>query len=116
PVFIGRVAGLLAAHAPGTLFAEAWPALLGMALVLLLARPGAILLQNLISQQAINAGFTSLIRWQSHWLVSRQGLPFFQEDFAGRIANRRRAGAGFRSGGPLRPLHPGRAGAGTCAA
>ncbi|WBV42286.1 ABC transporter ATP-binding protein [Pseudoroseomonas cervicalis] len=88
PVFIGRVAGLLADHAPGTLFAEAWPSLLGMALVLLLARPGAILLQNLISQQAINSGFTSLIRWQSHWLVSRQGLPFFQEDFAGRIANR----------------------------
>ncbi|MCQ4161481.1 ABC transporter ATP-binding protein/permease [Roseomonas sp. GC11] len=88
PVFIGRVAGLLATHRPGHLFAEAWAPLLSMALVLLLARPTAILAQNLISQQAINAGFTSLIRWQSHWLVVRQGLPFFQEDFAGRIANR----------------------------
>ena len=33
-------------------------------------------------------GVTSLIRWQSHWHVVRQNLPFFQNDFAGRIANR----------------------------
>ena len=31
---------------------------------------------------------TSLIRWQSHWHVVRQSWPFFQNDFAGRIANR----------------------------
>ncbi|MSP97551.1 MAG: ABC transporter ATP-binding protein [Betaproteobacteria bacterium] len=29
-----------------------------------------------------------LVRWQSHWHVVRQSLPFFQNDFAGRIANR----------------------------
>jgi ATP-binding cassette subfamily B multidrug efflux pump len=33
-------------------------------------------------------GATSLIRWQSHWHVVRQSWPFFQNDFAGRIANR----------------------------
>jgi ATP-binding cassette, subfamily B, multidrug efflux pump len=33
-------------------------------------------------------GATSLIRWQSHWHVIRQSWPFFQNDFAGRIANR----------------------------
>ena len=57
-------------------------------LVLLLLRPASILAQNLVTQQGINPAFTSLIRWQSHRLVSRQGWPFFQEDFAGRIANR----------------------------
>ncbi|MFC7610204.1 ABC transporter ATP-binding protein [Teichococcus aestuarii] len=88
PVFIGRVVGLLSAQAPGTLLAERWPELLGMAAVLLLARPASILAQNLIGQQAINAGVTSMIRWQSHWHVVRQGWSFFQEDFAGRIANR----------------------------
>ncbi|ONG53547.1 multidrug ABC transporter ATP-binding protein [Pseudoroseomonas deserti] len=88
PVFIGRVVALLAEHAPGTLLAGRWPELLGMALVLLLARPAAILAQNLIGQQAINASVTSMIRWQSHWHVVRQGWSFFQEDFAGRIANR----------------------------
>jgi ATP-binding cassette subfamily B multidrug efflux pump len=88
PVFIGRVVGLLSQHAPGTLFTEAWAPLLGMALVLLVCRPLAILSQNLIGQQAINATVTSMIRWQSHWHVVRQGWAFFQEDFAGRIANR----------------------------
>jgi len=29
-----------------------------------------------------------LIRWQSHWNVVRQSWSFFQNDFAGRIANR----------------------------
>ena len=33
-------------------------------------------------------GATCLIRWQSHWHVVRQSWPFFQNDFAGRIANR----------------------------
>ena len=35
---------------------------------------------------AVVPGVTSLIRWQSHWHVVRQSWPFFQNDFAGRIA------------------------------
>ncbi len=88
PLFIGRVVGLLERHGPDRLWAEAGTTLLAMAAVLLLGRPLAILCQNLVTQQGIVPGVTSLIRWQSHWHVIRQGLPFFQEDFAGRIANR----------------------------
>src|ERR1700688_645473 len=88
PLFIGRLAGLVTTHAPGALLAEAWPSLLGMALVLLLARPAALLLQNLITNQAINPGLSNLVRWQSHWHVVRQSWTFFQNDFAGRLANR----------------------------
>jgi hypothetical protein len=29
-----------------------------------------------------------MVRWQSHWHVVRQSWPFFQADFAGRIANK----------------------------
>ena len=88
PIFIGRVVDLLGRHPPGALWAEAGGSLLAMGGVLLLARPAAILAQNLVVNQGINPGFTSLIRWQAHRLVSRQGWAFFQEDFAGRIANR----------------------------
>jgi ATP-binding cassette subfamily B multidrug efflux pump len=88
PVMIGRVVALLSEHEPARLWPEAWPILLLMAAVLIIGRPGAVLLQNLITQQGINANVTSMIRWQSHWHVIRQGLPFFQEDFAGRIATR----------------------------
>jgi ATP-binding cassette subfamily B multidrug efflux pump len=31
---------------------------------------------------------TSLIRWQNHSYVLKQSLNFFQNDFAGRIAQR----------------------------
>src|ERR671913_2347920 len=88
PTMIGRLVSLLSTHAPDRLWDEAWPMLLGMAALLLLGRPLSLLAQNLITQQGINGNFTSMIRWQSHWHVIRQGLPFFQEDFAGRIANR----------------------------
>jgi ATP-binding cassette, subfamily B, multidrug efflux pump len=88
PTIIGRLVALLSTHPPDRLWAEAWPTLLGMAAIVLVGRPLALLLQNLITQQGINANVTSMIRWQSHWHVIRQGLPFFQEDFAGRIANR----------------------------
>ncbi|WP_431280657.1 ABC transporter ATP-binding protein [Humitalea sp. 24SJ18S-53] len=88
PIFIGLLISLLESHAPAALWAESWPVLVGMAAVLMIGRPMAITLQNLITQQGIVPGVTSLIRWQSHWHVVRQGWAFFQEDFAGRIATR----------------------------
>ena len=88
PVFIGRVVTLISNHAPGTLLREAGPQLLGMVGVLLILRPMALLLQALITNQAIAASLTNLIRWQNHWYVVRQSWTFFQNDFAGRIANR----------------------------
>ena len=88
PVFIGRVVTMASSHEPGTLLRDVWPTLLGMAAVLLVLRPAAVLLQGLITNQAIAANLTNLIRWQSHWHVVRQSWTFFQNDFAGRIANR----------------------------
>ena len=41
-----------------------------------------------MANQAIAANVANLIRWQSHWHVVRQSWAFFQNDFAGRIANR----------------------------
>ncbi len=59
-----------------------------MAVVVLVLRPAAIAFQALVTNQAINPGFTNLVRWQNHWHVVRQSWTFFQNDFAGRIANR----------------------------
>ncbi len=88
PVFIGRVVTLVSSRVPGELLQTSWPQLAGMALILLVLRPMALLLQALITNQAIAPGLTNLIRWQSHWHVVRQSWTFFQNDFAGRIANR----------------------------
>ncbi len=88
PVFIGRVVTLVSTTEPADLLRGHWPQLAGMACVMLLLRPAALLAQNLITNQAIVPGMTNLIRWQSHWHVVRQSWAFFQNDFAGRVANR----------------------------
>ncbi len=88
PVFIGRVVSLVTTQSPDAMLAEHWRLLAGMAAVMLVGRPLAMLMQGLITNQAIAAGMTNLVRWQSHWHVVRQSWSFFQNDFAGRVANR----------------------------
>ena len=88
PVFIGRIVTLITQSRPEDLFATFWPLLLAMAAVLLVLRPAALTLQNIMANQAIAANVANLVRWQSHWHVVRQSWSFFQNDFAGRIANR----------------------------
>ena len=88
PVFVGHVVTLVSNHEPGALWREVWPQLVGMAAVLLVLRPVAMALQNLITNQAIAPGLSNMVRWQNHWHVVRQSWTFFQNDFAGRIANR----------------------------
>jgi len=88
PVFMGRIVTLITASPASGLFRNFWPHLLGMAMVLLVARPLALAAQNLIANQAISANVSNRIRWQNHWYVMRQSWAFFQNDFAGRIANR----------------------------
>ncbi|QXI30009.1 ABC transporter ATP-binding protein [Pseudomonas vanderleydeniana] len=62
--------------------------LLWMAVVALVLRPIFFGLHDLLVHQTISPGMTSLIRWQNHSYVLRQSLNFFQNDFAGRIAQR----------------------------
>jgi len=88
PIFIGKVVNLVSTHTPDELLRDNWRTLVAMAVVLLVLRPLVYLGQNLLVNQALVPGLTNLIRWQSHWHVVRQSWSFFQNDFAGRIANR----------------------------
>jgi ATP-binding cassette subfamily B multidrug efflux pump len=88
PWFIGRIVTLVTKTPRDQFLAVAWPWLVGMAAVVLVVRPLATMMRYLVNNQAIAAPFTGLIRWQSHWHVVRQSWAFFQNDFAGRIANR----------------------------
>jgi ATP-binding cassette, subfamily B, multidrug efflux pump len=88
PWFMGRIVTLVTSIAPERFLTETWPWLAGMALVVLVARPAIVMLRYLITNQAIAAPFTGLIRWQAHFHVVRQSWAFFQNDFAGRISNR----------------------------
>jgi len=88
PAFIGRIVTLVTQNTPQQLVAEHWHLLAGMAAIVLLVRPLAIAAQNLVANQAISANVANMIRWQNHWHVARQSWAFFQNDFAGRIANK----------------------------
>jgi ATP-binding cassette subfamily B multidrug efflux pump len=97
PVFIGRLVAMATELGPDRLFAESWRYLLGMAAVVLLLRPAAVAAWAMTTNQALAPGLSNLIRWQSHWHVVRQSWTFFQNDFAGRIANRvMQTGPGLR--------------------
>jgi len=88
PIFIGRMVGLMAAAQPQQALREEAPLLLAIALAILIGRPVMFVLDSLVRNNAVIPGVTTLVRWQSHWHVVRQSAPFFQNDFAGRIANR----------------------------
>ncbi|KAE9647243.1 ABC transporter ATP-binding protein [Pseudomonas sp. PB103] len=59
-----------------------------MVVVALVLRPIFFGLHDLLVHQTLSPGMTSMIRWQNHRYVLKQSLNFFQNDFAGRIAQR----------------------------
>ena len=87
--FVGRLVDMMRnTPDPQTFLADhAW-LLFGMSLVALIVRPVVSTLHDLIKNQMITAAFTTRIRWQTHGHVLRQSLGFFQNDFAGRVANK----------------------------
>ena len=86
--FIGSIVDLTKAAPAANFFQQHGRELTGMALVALIARPVLGSLHDLLVNQAIVPSLTNRIRWQNHRYVIRQSLGFFQNDYAGRIANR----------------------------
>ena len=88
PVLIGKLVALMTATERQAALRNAWPMLLAMLAFMLVLRPLILLFDSLLRFNAVMPGLTSMVRWQNHWHVVRQSWPFFQDDFAGRIANR----------------------------
>ena len=88
PILIGRLVSLMTAADRVAALRDAVPMLVAMVVFLLVIRPLVLLFDSLLRFNAVMPGLTSLVRWQNHWHVVRQSWSFFQDDFAGRIANR----------------------------
>ena len=88
PLFIGRITGYVSHAKSDALPVNELHAILIMAFVIIVLRPLIHFFHDLVTNQTIAANFTNLIRWQNHRGLIRQGWGFFQNDFAGRIANR----------------------------
>ncbi|CAM5203044.1 ATP-binding cassette subfamily B multidrug efflux pump OS=Castellaniella defragrans OX=75697 GN=HNR28_003215 PE=4 SV=1 [Castellaniella defragrans] len=86
--FIGRIVDLAKEVPEPGFFSRHARELLWMAGVTLIARPVFSALHDLLVNQTIVPNLTNRIRWQNHRYVMRQSLSFFQNDYAGRVANR----------------------------
>jgi ATP-binding cassette subfamily B multidrug efflux pump len=87
--FVGSLVDMMkGAQSPEQFFADHTTVLLVMAFIALIARPAVSTAHELIKNQIIAAPVTSRVRWLTHRYVLRQSLGFFQNDFAGRVANK----------------------------
>ncbi|MRS99727.1 ATP-binding cassette domain-containing protein [Ralstonia pickettii] len=86
--FLGRIVDMIQATPGAEFFGRHRNELLWMAFVALIARPVIFGLHDVLVHQVINPNLSNLIRWQNHRYVLKQSLTFFQNDFAGRIAQR----------------------------
>lgn len=59
-----------------------------MLIIATIARVVIITTSAIVEEQIVVPGFFNRVRWQAHSHVSKQNLPFFQNDFAGRIASK----------------------------
>src|SRR6056297_1002652 len=86
--YMGRVVDLLSSGAPSEVLADHGVELMLAALFVLLIRPLMQGLDVALLNNAILPQFGTLIRWRAHRQVLRQSVGWFENDFAGRIANR----------------------------
>jgi len=63
-------------------------ALAGMAFVIGVVRPVALLGSRALINLALAPGLANATRWQNHRYVLRQSMSFFENDFAGRISQK----------------------------
>ncbi len=86
--YAGRVVDLMEASTPATvLAAHGWELAL-VAIFILTLRPIISIVDAMLLNQTLLPNVGTLVRWRSHRHVLRQSVGWFQNDFAGRIANR----------------------------
>ncbi|MGD1877471.1 MAG: ABC transporter ATP-binding protein [Kiloniellaceae bacterium] len=86
--FLGVLVDWVTVSTPENFLAEHGWMLAGMAFVALFLRPLATLISRGLINLSIAPGLTNRVRWLNHRYVVRQSLTYFQNDFAGRIAQK----------------------------
>jgi len=73
---------------PAQVWAEHGAMLIALVVFILILRPAIQAANVLLLNNTILPNFGTLIRWRAHAHVLRQSVGWFENDFAGRIANR----------------------------
>jgi ATP-binding cassette subfamily B multidrug efflux pump len=85
--YMGRVVDVLGGE-PAQVWEEYGTEFIVMAVLILTLRPLLQVMDVALLNNTILPNFGTLIRWRAHKHVLRQSVGWFENDFAGRIANR----------------------------
>ncbi|MEM9146776.1 MAG: hypothetical protein AAGC57_11300, partial [Pseudomonadota bacterium] len=85
---IGWVVDRAAATSPAEMFSTDWPWLLAIAGFFLVLRPGLMALTSGFISRSLYGGLYHLGVWRLHGHTLGQSMSYFEDDFAGRIAQK----------------------------
>lgn len=86
--YMQRIVDMLGEASPETIWQTHGQELLIMAFIALLLRPLVDLVAIAVTNLSYLPPVAALVRWRAHRQVLRQSLGYFQNDFAGRIAQK----------------------------
>ena len=86
--FLGVIVEWMAETGPESFLETHGTALIAMAVVAIIIRPAAVIFSRGLITLGLTPGLTNRVRWRNHRYVLRQSLSYFQNDFAGRIAQK----------------------------
>ncbi|WP_333712208.1 ABC transporter ATP-binding protein [Yoonia sp.] len=86
--YLGRLVDILGSGGPAEVWARYGLELILVAVFILTVRPVIHVVQIALLNNTILPNFGTLVRWRAHRHVLRQSVGWFEDDFAGRIANR----------------------------
>lgn len=87
-VFIGYLVDWMSVTEPAEFLETHGFAIVGMVIVAFVVRPTAMILTRCLINFSLSPGLVAATRWQNHRYVLRQSMNFFQNDFAGRVAQK----------------------------
>jgi ATP-binding cassette subfamily B multidrug efflux pump len=86
--YLGRLVDILTEGTPAEVWAQSGTEFILVAVFILTFRPAIHIVQVMLLNNSILPNFGTLVRWRAHKHVLRQSVGWFEDDFAGRIANR----------------------------
>jgi ATP-binding cassette, subfamily B, multidrug efflux pump len=86
--YVGKLIDHLSVTTPAAFWATHGTEVLVVAALIILVRPVVAAVDVAILHNTITPNFGTLIRWRAHRHVLRQPVGWFENDFAGRLANR----------------------------
>lgn len=87
-IYLGRILDWMAKTDRTAFLSEHGIELAWMAFVVVIIRPVSLLGSRALINLALAPGLANATRWHNHRYVLRQSMTFFQNDFAGRIAQK----------------------------